>query len=514
VEHERELVVRTAGALPVVKQLCDRLGLVEAVDRFCAIRSVADYSHGQVVEALVCNRLTHPRPLSSFTDWGERFAVAETLGIAAVKLNDDRLGRALDTVADHLDEVLALIARRAIERCGLELAELHWDLTQLAFTGDYEQQDAAYPQVRKGRTPQRTIERQVHAGFWVVGDGAVPLRGQGFDGNAEDRQAVEPALERLDTIRDALPRGEPPLVVGDSKLLSTANVRAFSARGLRFLCPHPKEPALKARLAALEEEALRPLAYAAERHRRGPPRYRVVEGRLPVAGSELRALLVLSLDDQAAAREQRAKQLARAEQEIAQLNRGVPRYTKEAAALERKALAKLERRGVASLLRLAIVEHAQGRPQARLQRDEHAILEAMRLDGRYCLVTNDETLPADELFAAYKRQHLIESRFRDFKGPLAVRPVFLHSNRRIAALLAIVSLAILLYALIEREVRRGLATLGRRDQRLLAHRIGRATGRQILDQLSDLAAVRVRDGPTRLAQPRPVQRLLLQLLGL
>ena len=78
VERVRELVVRTAGALPVVKALCDRLGLVEAADRFCPIRSVADYTRGQVVEALVCNRFTHPRPLSSFTDWGERFAVEET----------------------------------------------------------------------------------------------------------------------------------------------------------------------------------------------------------------------------------------------------------------------------------------------------------------------------------------------------------------------------------------------------------------------------------------------------
>jgi hypothetical protein len=83
VEYERELVIRTAGALPVVAKLADRLGLVEAVDRFCPIRSVADYTHGQVVLALVANRLTHPRPLSSFEDWGEDFAVAETLGIAA-----------------------------------------------------------------------------------------------------------------------------------------------------------------------------------------------------------------------------------------------------------------------------------------------------------------------------------------------------------------------------------------------------------------------------------------------
>jgi hypothetical protein len=43
---------------------------------------------------------------------------------------------------------------------------------------------------------------------------------------------------------------------------------------------------------------------------------------------------------------------------------------------------------------------------------------------------------------------------------------------------------------------------------------GRATGRKILDQLSDLITVRSRDGPTKLAQPRPAQQLLLRLLNL
>ncbi len=512
-EHEREIVVRTAGALPVVKALCDRLGLAEAVDRFCPIRSLAEYTHGQVVEALVCNRLTHPRPLSSFEDWGERFAVSETLGIAACKLNDDRLGRTLDALSEHLDEVLNLLGRRAIERFGIGIGELHWDLTHLAFSGAYAEQEPACPQVRKGRTPEQTVVRQVQAGFWVAADGATALPGKSFDGNESDVRAVEPALERLDALRQALPGEAPPLVVGDSKLLSQANVRAFTARKLRFLCPHPKDAALQARLAALEEGELRPLAYAAERHREGPARYLGTEGTLGVGGSGLRALFVLSFDDQAAARAQRAKQLARLEEEIASLNGGVPRYTKDEAALRRKALAKLERRGLAGLVRLAIVEEG-GRPQARLERDEEAIRKAARLDGRYCLVTNDLETSADELFYAYKRQHLIEGRFSDWKGPLRVRPVFLHSNRRIAALVAIISLALLLYSLIEREVRRALAGLSAPERRLLARRIGRATGRKILDQLSDLAAVRIRDGPARLAQPRPVQQLLLRILGL
>ncbi len=512
VEQERELVVRTVGALSVVKGLCDGLGLAEAVDRFCPIRSVAEYTHGQVVEALVCNRLTHPRPLSSFTDWGERFAVSETLGIAACKLNDDRLGRTLDALAEHLDEVLNLLARRALERFGISIAELHWDVTQLSFCGSYQEQEEGYAQVKYGRTPKRTIERQLHAGFWLAAEGAVPLRGQGFDGNAEDVSSVEPALARLDALRAALPHDSPPLVVGDSKLLSAGNVRAFSERRLRFLCPHPKHGPLKRRLAALEEGAFTPLAYASERQRSGEPRYLVQESTLTVGSKQLRALYVLSLDDRDAARAQRQRQLARADEEIGKLNRGVPQRHRTAEDVQRRAQTILERRRVAELVRLEVVDEG-GHAQARIKRSEQALAAAEQLDGRYCLVTNDRQLSADQLFAASKRQHLIESRFTDFKGPLQVRPVFLHSNKRIAALLAVISLALLLYGLIEREVRRALPALDTAEQRLLRQRIGRATARKILDQLSDLAAVRARDGPTQLAQPRPIQQLLLQILA-
>jgi transposase len=474
---------------------------------------VADYTHGQVVLALVANRLTHPRPLSSFTDWGERFAVAETLGIAACKLNDDRLGRTLDALAGQVDEVLNLLGRRAIERFGISICELHWDLTHLSFTGAYAEQEEGFPQVKKGRTPERTIVRQVKAGHWVAADGALPLTGRSFDGNHGEPNAVEPALAQLEALRRGLADASAPLLVGDSKLLSQANVLAFERRGLRFLCPHPKDAPLQRRLAALAESDFQPLAYRPERQKADEPRYLACAGELEIAGRMLRALFVLSLDDREAARAQRERQLARLDDEISKLNGGVPRYTKTAEELERKAQQKIERRGLSGLVRLTIDEQG-GKPRGRIERDYQAIREAIRLDGRYCLVSNERQLPADELFAAYKRQHLIEGRFRDWKGPLAVRPIFLHTNRRIAALVAIISLALLLYGLIERQVRRGLAALGPRERRLLSQRIGRATGRKILDQLSDLITVRSRDGPTKIAQPRPVQQLLLQLLNL
>ena len=367
--------------------------------------------------------------------------------------------------------------------------------------------------MRKGRTPERTIVRQVKAGHWVSADGALALTGRSFDGNQGDPNALEPALAQLDALRQGLAEQEPaPLVVGDSKLLSQANVIAFQRRGLRFCCPHPKDAPLQRRLAALAERDFQPLSYRPQRQKDDQPRYRACEQQIELAGQGLRALFVLSLDDREAAGAQRERQWTRLEEEIRSLNGGVPRYTKTADELAGKAKAKIERRGLSGLVRLTIADEG-GKPQARIARDEQAIAEARRLDGRYCLVTNDHELTADELFAAYKRQHLIENRFRDWKGPLAVRPVFLHNNRRIAALVAIISIALLLYGLIERQVRSGLATLSERERRLLTQRIGRATGRKILDQLSDLATVRSRDGPSKIAQPRPVQQLLLRLLN-
>lgn len=508
----RDLVVRQVGALPVVASICERLGVVEAVDRFCAIRSVADYTHGQVVLAMVANRMTDPAPLSNFVDWGDRFAVIDTIGIEPAKLNDDRLGRTLDALADNIDEVLNLVGRRAIERYGIDIGELHWDLTHVAFTGKYADQDPEHPQVKRNRTPDKTMVRQVRTGAWMSDDGAIPFRAVGFDGNANDVVCVEPALVQLDAIRAQLPEHTAPLVVGDSKLMSHGNAKAFIKRGMRFVCPHPKDAVTKRLLAAPDEHAYKPLAYRPERQKTDEARYLAIDSQRMCQELSLRALLVLSLDDQAACRAQRAKQLERAEGEIAKLNGGVGQHTKTREQLERKCEAILTKRRVRELVTVTITHTA--RPQAEIERSAAAITAAERLDGRYMLVSNDHDLSADELMAAYKRQHAIESRFSDYKGPIEVRPVFLKNNNRIAALTAIISLALLIYSLIERQVRRSLATLTDAQRRLLRDRIGRATGRKILDQLTDLTAARTRDGPEpfRLTQPRPVQDLLLKLL--
>ena len=82
-----------------------RLRIAEIVDELCPVRPVAWISHGEVIEALVANRLTAPAPMVRVQEWAAAMAVDEAYGVTPQLLNDDRIARALNAVAPYLDEI-------------------------------------------------------------------------------------------------------------------------------------------------------------------------------------------------------------------------------------------------------------------------------------------------------------------------------------------------------------------------------------------------------------------------
>jgi hypothetical protein len=82
VEYGPPSMEKPLGALPVVAAYLARLGLVDTVDRLCPMREeVAQVSHGQVIAALVANRLTSPTPLLRVAEWARTWSVEEMFGI-------------------------------------------------------------------------------------------------------------------------------------------------------------------------------------------------------------------------------------------------------------------------------------------------------------------------------------------------------------------------------------------------------------------------------------------------
>jgi hypothetical protein len=161
-----------------------------------------------------------------------------------------------------------------------------------------------------------------------------------------------------------------------------------------------------------------------------------------------------------------------------------------------------------------------GKPTLEWRFDQDAIDAEAATDGWYALLTN---LDAGEAGTAgvlilCKGQEAVERRYSAFKGPLAVAALFCKSNRRIAALVTVICLALLIFCLIERQVRRGLAEQGKtKVAGLYAGRPAIPAGRLILDTLATMKIIPgTGHDPPVIPQPTPLQLQLrlLELLGI
>jgi hypothetical protein len=108
----------------------------------------------------------------------------------------------------------------------------------------------------------------------------------------------------------------------------------------------------------------------------------------------------------------------------------------------------------------AYVRHQQVRFTLQWRSDAQALLNEARTDGLFPLITNDESLPIKQTLVAYKHQPALEKRFEQCKSVLEVRPMLLKSHTRIEAFLFLYFIALLTEALIERETRSRMKSLG------------------------------------------------------
>ena len=126
------------GPLLLVRHCLQRLGLVHIIDQHVPQRGRAELTTGEVVAALIANRLCAPSPLYDVAGWGTSAALHEVLGVPGMLLNDDRLGRALEAFAPVAERVRGAVALKAIDLFGVDAARLHLDLTTLRVAGAYE----------------------------------------------------------------------------------------------------------------------------------------------------------------------------------------------------------------------------------------------------------------------------------------------------------------------------------------------------------------------------------------
>src|ERR1700757_779199 len=87
------------GALPVITHYLEQIDLAATIDH--VVPWEGDVPLGTLVEVLVTNRLLNPKAMYAVGAWDAQSSVTDYYALTAKQLNDDRLGRALERIAEH-----------------------------------------------------------------------------------------------------------------------------------------------------------------------------------------------------------------------------------------------------------------------------------------------------------------------------------------------------------------------------------------------------------------------------
>jgi hypothetical protein len=512
---------RHVGPLLIVAHYLRRLGVAEVVDAAIPRRGKALASHGEIACVLAASRLASPSPLYDIAGWASSAAVTELLGTPAVLLNDDRLGRSLEALAKVADDVRGQLMLRAVgEFAVADASRLHLDLTAVRFAGHYPGSELA----GKGWAADRSIGRQVKTLQASAANG-VAVYFRPHKGSSSELPAFMAAIEALAA---ALPPGL--VVVADSGLGYTENLCAADAANVRFVVPLRADTGWAARFDADVPgglEALQVLDHVSWRERNLPAARRTVwKGLLapfPVTAKDgtahdLQAACTWSSEEAASVAAARQRALDKAEAALARISNGLGgRYYKTRKQVDAK-VARILTGKVKDLIAVTTGTR-KGKPVISWARDTAAIAVASRLDGLYALATNlpgndDGTeLTALEVLKIYKDQWIAGQRHRDLKQTLRVRPVFLHNDDRIEALIAVIGIALLIFGLIEAELRAAIGPGIALPGILPEGRAAIPTARAALAAFDGLCATYTTSGLV-LDKLTSIQRTILALLNI
>jgi DDE family transposase len=415
---EREWA-RPLGVVHVARALWEELGIGEVLRGLEQPRP-RRAPHELALFTMVANRLAAPlSKLACHEHW-----VSERVYLpAAEPLTLEQLYFALDFLDTHIEALEREIFFRTADLFRADVDLIFWDTTTVSFEIDAEDEAE---ETRRGKTLPPLRKRgyskegghhkpQVVVGLALTRDG-LPVRSWVFPGNTVDATTVAQVKEGLRGWR----LGQ-AIFVGDAGMDSEAN-RQELARGLgHYILAMPM-----GKLTEVQQDVLS-----------RPGRFQQVNDHLEVKevivgdGARRRRYIVCRNPEEAKRqRQHREEVLAALRQELSRLDPQAPEHTKRACEL--------------------VASPRYGRyltrgPGSRLAINAAAVRRAERMDGKYVLLTNDETLTTADVGAGYKAMMIIEACFRRMKTTgLRIRPVYHWTAHRLASHVKLCVLALLL----------------------------------------------------------------------
>jgi len=475
------------GGFPIVAQFLQSLKVRETIDNAVPMHPLNHVSHGECIEALVLSILRENHSLVNVSRTLSGYDLPRILGRAGIQpehFNDTRLGQALDALSEGHEKVFGNLALNAIRGYHLETRRTHIDSTSIKVYGSYDDGDDFSLFARRGHSKDHRPDLKQFMFSMSVNEDGVPLIGRMIDGNSSDNQEFRWHLAQID---DMLAGMRETVMIADCKLCTYETMVMALERDLAILTLLPESFSLQRQLRETASQEELPLLYTSESgfqyHGRS---YVVPHAWTSESGdnqiSKWRYLVVHSAE--LAERREEINRYKR-DEERQRIDKLLADWKKTAYACQPDAeKVARDKIAVSDLCFHDIEFHVEkgqvpakrgrGRPKGPPEmvqgfviraevRPRESVSRQFSPDNMFVLVTNitdRRRLSEDRMLTSYKEQWVIESAFKWLKGPAAISPIYLKLPSRVKVLGFVYLIALMISALIQRELRRSLAKRG------------------------------------------------------
>jgi transposase len=485
--------------LPLVLGVLRKLEVAQLIDTLITPNPAHVVSNGRGVEALVLAILDGHHALYKV---GRRLDDRGMLtllqpGLEVTSVHDTRLGQVLDALfAANLNAVFGAIALKALETYAIATPWIHQDTTTISLYGAYQDgsDNSNGPRPAYGHNKDgRGDLKQVLLSLSVSGDGGLPLRMGVRDGNTSDSVEVPQAIaESLALGLDGF-KG----IVADSKAYSQRTLGLCLENQVGLVTLVPRTCGIRQEVEAFgQRQSSLPLLLDKPARRRGekPRRWygrsltREVEVEYHDGRTAWAAVRFVAVYSNQLAQHQEQTYGKSQEREATALAEHVARAHRRrfaCAADAEAAIAEYAGRGKRGRRPCPWHYHevsygveAEWQRKPRTQRGRPRKEETREHEHVYCLrlktkalsppvqtcgwmvlatTVSEHTSDDAEIVRAYHEQSTtVEPGFRWIKNPAAIAPVWLEKRSRIAALAMLTVVGLLVYSLIQRQVRQYL----------------------------------------------------------
>ncbi|MEL6342470.1 MAG: IS1634 family transposase [Myxococcota bacterium] len=468
--------------LPLLREVIDELGILEAVEEALPKHSDAKVSDGDCLLLMMLNILHGRCALYRMHEWLDPYDTDVILGENCPKgaFTDTRLGQALDHIFDFgTDTLFSRIAIRILQAPQPTPARplLRGDTTSLVLHGAYDREpENNVPTPARGYSKDHRPDLKQLMMSLCLDEAQRPRAFFPLDGNTADQTANR---QLLDELAKQLKPTDDVTWIGDAKLVDADTIGKMLDQGFHVISLLPKTFSLRRELIdAIDDNEM---AVVADK----PAKKKGADRRVWKAASAIRPFVIRKsrdADPQSVSlrfvvvhsSQLEAKYLSGLEKKLDKeekaLRRSIPKKAFACQADAEAAFDQVRRHEKLLEAQLSVVveevtlkRSRRGRPKAgekapskmeyrvvldEVLENEEAMAAALRQASHFVLVTDhlDEMEWSDELvFETYQGQQDIEGTtgFRWLKDAY-VAPVFLKTPHRIAALMFVfvVSLAV------------------------------------------------------------------------